>query len=254
MTRRLRLTPRLLLSALSCSLAAVALWPAGAASADDPADPVVVVAGTFGPAFFYEPLAARMRHDGYHVSIFELTNLGTGDIAGTARDLAAFVDGVRTQTGAARVDLVGHSQGGLVARQYVKYEGGESTVDSVISLGAPHYGTAIANIADFFGGGDCLGIVACEQMAVGSEFLNTLNDGDDTVGSVRYTNLYTALDELVRPVANATLQDGATNVRIQSQCPLRAVAHVGLALDGTSYDGVHDALRGQPVELDCWAV
>ncbi|HEY0448849.1 hypothetical protein [Actinophytocola sp.] len=40
---------------------------------------------------------------------------------------------------------------------------------------------------------------------------------------------------------------------IQSQCPFRAVAHVGLALDGTVYDGVHDALLGQPIRLNCWA-
>jgi len=242
-----------LLVALLASFAALAVAPAGATAADRP-DPVVIVNGTFGPAFFYEPLAARLRADGNDVHIFELTNLGTGDIAATAQDLARFVDGVRAATGAAKVDLVGHSQGGLVARQYVKYLGGASTVDSLVSLGAPHYGTAVANIADFFGGGNCLGIVACQQMAVGSEFVNELNAGDDTIGSVRYTNLYTALDELVRPVANASLPDGATNVLIQSQCPFRVVGHVGLALDGTVYDGVHDALLGRPIELNCFAV
>jgi triacylglycerol lipase len=242
-----------LLAALLASLTALAVAPAGATAASRP-DPVVIVNGTFGPAFFYEPLAARLRADGNQVYIFELTNLGTGDIAATARDLARFVDGVRSATGAAKVDLVGHSQGGLVARQYVKFLGGASTVDSLVSVGAPHYGTAVANIADFFGAGNCLGIVACQQMAVGSDFVNALNAGDDTIGSVRYTNLYTALDELVRPVANAGMKDGATNVLIQSQCPFRAVGHVGLALDGTVYDGVHDALLGRQIQLNCFAV
>lgn len=130
---------------------------------------MVIVNGTFGPAVFYEPLAARLRADGNAVRIFELTDLGTGDIAATAQDLARFVDGVRAATGADRVDLVGHSQGGLVARQYVKYLGGAATVDNLISLGTPHYGTAVANIADFFGGGNCVGVLACEQMAVGSD-------------------------------------------------------------------------------------
>ncbi|WP_291415090.1 alpha/beta fold hydrolase [Actinophytocola sp.] len=244
---------RLLLAALICALTAFVVLPASSTAADRP-DPVVIVNGTFGPAFFYEPLAARLRADGNQVFIFELTDLGTGDIAATAADLAGFVSGVLSSTGATKVDLVGHSQGGLVARQYVKFLGGDSTVDSLVSLGAPHHGTAVANIADFFGGGDCLGVVACQQMAVGSDFVNTLNAGDDTIGSVRYTNLYTALDELVRPVANAALDDGATNVLIQSQCPFRVVAHVGLALDGTVYDGVHDALLGRPIQLNCWAV
>jgi triacylglycerol lipase len=239
---------------LLCALAgALAVIPAVPATAATP-DPVVIVNGTFGPAFFYEPLATRLRGDGYRVFIFELTNLGTGDIAATARDLRAFVDGVRAQTGAAKVDLIGHSQGGLVAGQYVKFEGGSSTVDSLVSLGAPHYGTAIANIIAFLGAGNCLGIVACQQMAVGSTFLTNLNAGDDTIGSVRYTNLYTAYDELVRPVGNAALRDGATNVLIQSQCLLRVVDHLGLALDGTVYSGVQDALRGAPITLNCLAL
>lgn len=226
---------------------------AGSADAATP-DPVVIVAGTFGPAFFYEPLAARLRHDGYQAFIFELTDLGTGDIANTAQDLRAFVDGVRATTGAAKVDLVAHSQGVLVARQYVKFGGGSSTVDSLVGLAGPNYGTAVANIAAFFGAGNCLGIVACQQMAVGSAFLANLNAGDDTIGSVRYTNLYTLFDELVRPVENAALRDGATNVLIQSQCLLRTPDHVALALDGTTYDGVHDALRGAPINLNCFAL
>jgi triacylglycerol lipase len=252
--KRLRpATLRSLVAGIVCALAGAVLWPVGSAAAEQD-DPVVIVAGTFGPAFFYEGLAKRLRDDDHDVYTFPLTNLGTGDIAGTARDLAAFVDDVRARTGAAKVDLVGHSQGGLVARQYVKYLGGDSTVDSLVSIGAPHYGTEVANIADFFGGGSCLGIVACQQMAVGSDFLGALNDGDDTIGSVRYTNFYTALDELVRPVKNASLQDGATNVLIQSQCPVRVVGHVGLALDGTVYSGIREALAGQPIHLDCWAL
>jgi triacylglycerol lipase len=252
--KRLRpATLRSLLAGVVCALVAVFVWP-GDSAAEDAPDPVVIVGGTFGPAFFYEPLAHRLRGDGLDASIFGLTDLGTGDIADTARDLAAFVDDVRARTGAAKVDLVGHSQGGLVARQYVKYLGGESTVDSVVSIGAPHYGTKVANIADFFGGGSCLGIVACEQMAVGSEFLDALNEGDDTIGAVRYTNYYTSLDELVRPVRNAELADGATNLLIQSQCPVRVVEHVGLALDGTVYSGIRQALAGEPIHLDCWAV
>lgn len=237
-----------------CALICIPMVLTAAPAAAAPPDPVIIVNGTFGPAFFYEPLAARLRHDGYRVFIFELTNLGTGDIANTARDLKTFADGVRAQTGAAKVDLVGHSQGGLVARQYVKFLGGSSTVDSLVSIGAPHYGTTIANIAEFFGGGNCIGIVACVQMGVGSDFLNALNAGDDTIGSVRYTNLFTFYDELVRPVANAGLRDGATNVLIQSQCPFRVLGHIGLALDGTPYDGIHDALRGAGVNLNCWAV
>ncbi len=161
---------------------------------------------------------------------------------------------VLAQTGAQRVDLIGHSQGGLVLRYYIKYLGGAQKVDSAISLGAPHYGTILGNIGTILGFGSCLGVVACVQMGQGSAFLNDLNAGDDTIGNVQYTNLYTAYDELVRPIANATLKDGATNVKIQSQCWARVVGHLGLILDGTVYSGIEDALEHRSISLNCWAL
>jgi triacylglycerol esterase/lipase EstA (alpha/beta hydrolase family) len=245
---------RRLVAVCAATVATLAAGLAGPAAATPAADPVVIVAGTFGSASFYEPLATRLRADGFRASIFELPGGGTGDIAATARDLAGFVRNVRANTGAARVDLVAHSQGGLVARQFVRFDGGGSEVDSLVSLGVPQYGTAIADIGAFFLGGNCAGVVACQQVVVGSDFLNTLNAGDDTPGPVRYTDIYTALDELVRPIGNATLRDGAQNVLVQSQCPARAVAHVGLVTDGAVYDGVRDALDGLPVRLNCFAV
>ncbi|MEJ7584032.1 MAG: alpha/beta fold hydrolase [Acidimicrobiales bacterium] len=245
---------RLAFFTLTAVVATVALvLPAQGAGALPP-DPVVIVAGTFSPAFANEPLAARMRSDGFDVSIFELPTLGTQDINLSAKALNTFVDGVRARTGAARVDLVGHSQGGLVARSYVKSYGGASEIDSLITLGTPNRGTYVANLASFLGFGNCLAVVACTQMATGSAYLNALNAGDDTIGAVRYTTFRTLFDELVRPVDNATLFDGATNVLIQSKCWLRVVGHVGLILDGTVYSGVRQALQGQSINLNCFAL
>lgn len=243
------------LAVVALVLTSVAIgMPASSAGAAVPKDPVVIVAGTLSPAVANEPLAARLRADGYRVWIYELPGLGLGDIAGTAAPLASFVDGIRAQTGAAKVDLIGHSQGGLVARYYVKHLGGATTVDRVVSLGAPHYGTYVANLVAFFGFGSCIGVIACQQMSIGSSFLNDLNAGPDVIAPVRYTNIYTAYDELVRPVTNATLRDGATNVKVQDQCWLRVVGHLGLIIDGTVYDGVRDTLRDEPVRMNCFAV
>jgi triacylglycerol esterase/lipase EstA (alpha/beta hydrolase family) len=243
-------------AALACllGLSAVVAGPVEAAAAGPP-DPVIIVAGTGSPAFANELLAARMRSDGYRVWIFELPALGLGDINASAQSLNQFADSVRAETGASRVDLVGHSQGGLVARSYVKYYGGSDEVDSLITLGTPHRGTYLANLANLAGFGNCLAIVACQQMAIGSSYLDALNAGDDTIGPVRYTTLRSATDEIVRPVDTATLFDGAVNVRIQSPCFLRVVGHLGLILDGTVYSGVRQALEGRaPITLNCWAV
>ena len=49
-------------------------------------------------------------------------------------------------------------------------------------------------------------------------------------------------------------RSGATNVTIQSRCPLRVVEHVLLATDGTTYSGIQDALAKRPITLDCLAL
>ena len=74
-------------AALALALLAPAAPPAGAATgtAAGPAaqavpDPVVIVNGTLSPQFVTEPLAARLRADGYTVRIFVLTDLGTGGL------------------------------------------------------------------------------------------------------------------------------------------------------------------------------
>ncbi|MDM4719919.1 alpha/beta fold hydrolase [Micromonospora sp. WMMA1363] len=259
----LRKTAAVLATALAAALAvpaAATAAPAGEVAVPDRsvgvavANPVIIVGGTSGFAFAYEPLAARLRGDGFRTFIYELPGLGFGDIPTSARDFAGYVDQVRAVTGATAVDVVGHSQGGLVARYYLKRLGGTGAIGRYVSLGAPQYGTYLANILAFLGLGSCAGVVACQQMAIGSDFLADLNAGDDTPGAVRYTTVRTWQDEAVRPVGNAALADGATNVLIQAWCPLRLVGHLGLALDGTTYTVIRQALRDSAIRPNCFAV
>ena len=151
------------------------------------------------------------------------------------------------------MDLIGHSQGGLVSRQYIRFEGGDRTVDSAIMFGSPNHGSLAANLAQLFTLGTCLGIVACEQMTVGSSFLETLNTGDDTYGPSEYTSFYTIYDEAAVPYWAAIMDDGATNVKIQAQCPFRFVEHIAGIHDGTVFSGFLDALAHRAITLDCWA-
>lgn len=218
------------------------------------ANPVIVVGGLSGFAAVYDPLAARLRADGHRVWVYELPKLGLGDIAASATALRGFVGQVRAASGATTVDLVAHSEGGLVSRYYLKNLGGGDAVGRYVSLGTPQYGTYVANIIAFLGLGSCAGVVACQQMTIGSPFLAALNAGDDTPGAVRWTTVRTRQDELVRPVDNATLADGATNILIQSRCPLRVVGHLGLVFDGTTYTVIRQALRDQTIRPDCLAI
>lgn len=256
MTRHRTLATLVAALTLTVGLALGSSAPASAAPAKDP---VIIVPGfTTGPILEpgYYPLRSRLQSAGYDVTLISYPDYGLGDIAANAQRLASTVASVRARTGAARVDLVAHSMGGLVSRTYVKNLGGAATVDSLIMMGTPNYGTALANVASFFTFGTCVGITACEQMAAGSSFLAALNAGDDTIGSVRYTSIATIIDEIVFPYTTAFLaRDGnIQNVTVQAQCPFRYPGHLTLITDGAVANGVLDALRGESVRMSCWAL
>lgn len=221
------------------------------ATADTAPDPVIVIAGFASPDLGGLPLALRIHSatDAKYYTIAGSRGSGTGSIADGATDLSAKVDQVLAETGASKVDLVSLSMGGLTARYYLKNLGGTAKVDTLVQVVPPNHGTNRANLAKIL---SCAGIVACDQMAIGSTFLTALNAGDETPGAVAYSTIRTDWDEVVVPIDSAKL-DGAENIKVQDQCLLHFVEHQGAALDGVVADGVIDALRHQPIHMNCWA-
>lgn len=53
---------------------------------------------------------------------------GLDKMENSAAQLSAFVDKVLSATNATKVDLVGHSQGSLMPRYYLKFLGGQAKV------------------------------------------------------------------------------------------------------------------------------
>lgn len=245
------------------AVAVLTASPAGAAAPAPAAparEPVVIVPGMLGTgpgaSLSYIPTAAKLRSQGFDTTIYTDPLYGLGDITENAGRLKTVIDGVLKRTGATKVNLVAHSQGGLVSRAYVKYHGGAGTVRNLVTLASTHYGTAWANLANAFLI-DCLGLAGCAQQARGSEFLARLNAGDDSIGDVRYTAIATRYDQVAIPYTTGFLNAGdgnITNVDVQAHCPLRFPEHFTIIINGAVLDGVLDALRGQPVRLNCSAV
>src|SRR3954462_7677258 len=99
---------------------AVLLLPAAAQAWE----PVVLVHGTFGDSTNWGYVRPQLEAAGYRTFALDYGNRGTGDMAASAPQLKAFVDGVLAQTGASKVDIVGHSQGGMMPGYYIKNLGG----------------------------------------------------------------------------------------------------------------------------------
>jgi triacylglycerol esterase/lipase EstA (alpha/beta hydrolase family) len=218
--------------------------------------PVVLVHGTFANMTdSWQALSPLLANNGY--CVFALDYGGspgnqvqaTGDIPTSAAQLGAFVDRVLQATSATKVDMVGHSQGGMMPRWYIKFLGGDQTVHELVGLAPSNHGTTFNGLASlaraFPGGSSALGGLcqACEQQFVGSSFLDELNAGGDTVPGPSYTVIETKYDTVVTPYTSAFLSGpNVTNITLQDQCARDLVDHVGIIYDAIALHDVLDAL------------
>jgi triacylglycerol lipase len=191
------------------------------------AGPVLLVPGYGGDTSDLAPLAAAVERQGREAVIYRPTEAEQGDLRVQARRLSALAEDTMKRTGAASVDVIGYSAGGVIARLFVREDGGASVVRRVLTLGSPHHGTdtaaAIKDVA-----GQCP--TACEQMATGSDLLARLNSGDETPSGPEWITVRTDKDTIVTPTTSARL-DGALNIRVQAVCPGDDTTHGTLPQD-----------------------
>ena len=185
-----------------------------------------------------------------------------GDIPTSAGQLAAFVGQVLTATGASEVDLVGWSQGGMLPRWYLRFNGGGAAVHDLVGLSPSNHGTTVDGLSSLLDAATALGLpapltlaqcLACTQQLAGSSFLQQLNAGGDTVPGVRYTVIETEDDEVVTPFTSAFLSwPAVTNVTLQDQCPNDHADHLAMPYDSAALQDVVQALAdARSFSVDC---
>ncbi len=154
--------------------------------------------------------------------------------------------------------MVGHSQGGMMPRYYIKFLGGADLVDDLVGLAPSNHGTSTT------GGGSAQPnplldtfCPACQQQSAGSEFLTNLNADDETPGSASYTNITTKYDEVVVPHTSGYLEPGpqTTNVTLQDICPTDLAEHVQIPMSATAIALTLNALTrsgpADPSQVTC---
>jgi triacylglycerol esterase/lipase EstA (alpha/beta hydrolase family) len=220
--------------------------------------PVVLVHGTLGNSVDnWIGLAPYLKNRGYCVFSLDYGQLkgvpvfhGLGPIDKSAEQLSAFVDKVLAATGATKADLVGHSQGGMMPRYYLKFLGGAAKVNALVGIAPNNHGTTLnglTNLLPYFPGAAELLKAATPALAdqiAGSDFLTKLNAGGDTVPGVHYTVIATKYDEVATPWRDQYLTGpGVRNVLLQDLCPLDLSEHLAIALfDRIAFHEVANAL------------
>ncbi|KAA1422440.1 alpha/beta fold hydrolase [Mumia zhuanghuii] len=217
-------------------------------------NPVVLVHGTWENAYNnWNGLSPVLKDQGYCVYALNYGNTtgipflnGTGDMIASAQEIGPFVDRVLASTGAQKVDLIGHSQGGATARFYANKIGGAAKVGQVIAIAPSNHPTTLSGITDLgktlrlFGlAMDLLELVqmpAAQQQAdkspaPQSPFYQQLNGAGETVPGIRYTVIATQYDEVVTPWRQAFIVGGGSavdNIHLQDVCGIDLSEHLSI--------------------------
>ena len=111
-------------------------------------------------------------------------------------DLRAFVEAVLAYTGAEQVDIIGHSLGGTLAREWMRQDGAHGLVRRLVAVDSPHHGiiNCSPNPQNFWqtpatGGFTPDSAICVEYGAADTPLLSTLNAGNETPGPTQYLTI-----------------------------------------------------------------
>ncbi|BCS28132.1 esterase/lipase family protein [Aspergillus puulaauensis] len=186
---------------------------------------------------------------------------GLKPIADSASEIAAYIKEVKEETGAEKVDLVGHSEGAFQSLYVPKFEDGiAEIVERVVALAPPTRGTTfigLYNLAYILGDASrelvgkvlkLFGCPACDELGPDGDAVDKLNDGEPIVQKgIKVTVIASKYDEMVTPTTTSFVhEEGVNNVWVQDVCPADPVGHIGEAYDLNVWNLVKNALDDQP--------
>lgn len=248
-----------------------------AAQAPSAKNPVLIVGGTVAPEIHYLILEGRLRGEGYTVEFFELPGGGKIDIPTSAMALRQRIRELRKRFPNRKIDLITHSQGGIVAKTYLNLihtdpsagATDKDAIESVVNIGTPHQGTDLSDpLTDLVSG--LIGCKStplpppCVQLKIGSPLLQKII-ARPKPDPIYYTNFVSENDKWVTPYMNGIMKECvdrknaagevlSCNIIIQKQCPGRFVEHLAMVNDAVVYTGIRSALQHRKIALNCGAI
>lgn len=190
--------------------------------------PVVFVHGYAQNCATFRGMAARLAQNGVG-PLYAFNYWSFTDVRLIARRLHDFIERVREETGAAQVDLVCHSMGGIVAAEHLMQTDG-ACVRRCVTIATPHAGVSWR--------GPILG--ACgQQLRAGCEYLRRHFHRPFPVPLLSIASENDTL--FFQPNSAAVARRGGHDV------VLRGHGHLSLLFAREVIDLVHEFLRGVPV-------
>lgn len=208
--------------------------------------PVLLVPGTTEtPAEFSWNYVTVFQQQHIPFCTVTLPDHAMGDIQTNGEYVVHAIRTMHARSGH-KVQIVGHSQGGMVPRWALKFwPDTRAEVDDLIGLAPSNHGTMDSGAVCATGCGP-----AFRQQGMGSHFLTALNAGGETYPDISYASVASRYDEVVAPNiskhGSSFLHTGSgqiTNVQPQSVCPLNVADHLTTGTsDPVGYAAVEDAI------------
>jgi pimeloyl-ACP methyl ester carboxylesterase len=187
--------------------------------------PVLLIHGILCNRAVWGILPQRLRAAGFGpVLAVDLEPL-LADIEQQARRAQAALTLLQRLSAGARVTVVGHSMGGLVARVLLRNLGADD-VSRVITIATPHHGTRLAAGLPW---------PATRQLSWTSPWLRALNASQEGQFSVPVVSLYSLEDCLVVPATSARLAGAKLH-------EFRGLGHFGMVRSPLALEGIMAAL------------
>jgi hypothetical protein len=150
-------------------------------------------------------------------------------------------------------------------RYYLKFLGGATKVNKFAGFGTIVYGTDLNGLVPFLTGVGLHDLIekiidpvckSCFQFLMGSDFLNKLNAGGDTVPGVQYKFIISKLDKMITPLHQWQTQGPeppATNVVLQDICVGDLSEHIDQMLDPVVFHSINAFIDSNaPQDVNCW--
>lgn len=221
----------LLVQETGCLLLTILIRPFGwgqpklQADNADASPPVILLHGLFQNRSCLFWLQHRLHVAGYRQTI-SINTPPWRDLETLTEELAKKVDEMRIKLKVEKFILVGHSMGGIIARNYVQNRGGAAYVTDLITLGSPHHGSKLAPFAISTMG---------KTLLPGSSFLKSFNKVP-WPEQTRAVSIYTRYDNIVLPAESAKMK-GAEVVELDG------MGHTSLLFHPRSLQAVIDAIK-----------
>ncbi|MGP7817439.1 esterase/lipase family protein [Niallia sp. 01092] len=198
----------LLVSCMAIILSVVGIQPSSSKAETNSKDPVIYIHGAGGNSTNFLGIKNYLKEQGWSDNdLYAIEMIDkTGNPFTNAKQLASYVDEVLKKTGKSKVDIIGHSAGGINALNYI-LNGGGSKVNDVVTIGSPNK-------------------LVTSKAPVGT----------DPNDKILYTSIYSTSDLIVfNPLSKL---QGAKNVQISG------VGHLGLVLNSKVYELTKEGLNG----------